>query len=211
VLRARSTGCSQRPCCSGLQPWLIEVNTGPSLSAPSALDMHIKHRMVANLFNLVGFVPYDKTRFEAEKVAARQAKLTGVPTSATSAKKSGAGAKWARAGAAAAVTAAVHSGRVRTPGAAASSSASSAGSADASLFPKKRDIRALEGISFDKIPLADLPEIIQEAEAELARAGEFERCFPCSAPADNEYYLQYFDAPRFDNVLLCKWEVWPAE
>ena len=39
------------------QPWLIEVNTGPSLSAPSSLDMHIKHRMVANLFNLVGVVP----------------------------------------------------------------------------------------------------------------------------------------------------------
>jgi hypothetical protein len=49
---------------TALQPWLIEVNTGPSLSAPSALDMHIKHRMVANLFNLVGFVPYDRARFE---------------------------------------------------------------------------------------------------------------------------------------------------
>ena len=47
-------------------------------------------------------------------------------------------------------------------------------------FPKKRDIKALEGVSFDNVPLADLPEIIQEAEAELARAGEFERCFPAS-------------------------------
>ena len=36
--------------------WLIEANTGPSLSAPSKMDLHIKHKMVANLFNLVGIV-----------------------------------------------------------------------------------------------------------------------------------------------------------
>ena len=33
-------------------------------------------------------------------------------------------------------------------------------------------------------------EVIQETEAELARAGEFERCFPSTTPEDNDYYLQ---------------------
>ena len=51
------------------QPWLIEVNTGPSLSAPSSLDMHIKHRMVANLFNLVGVVPYDRAEHKTAAAA----------------------------------------------------------------------------------------------------------------------------------------------
>ena len=97
---------------TALQPWLIEVNTGPSLSAPSAMDMHIKHRMVANLFNLVGFVPYDRARFEAEEGARRQARLTGVPTAAAAAAGKGKGAaaaasaapkKWGKAGAAVAV------------------------------------------------------------------------------------------------------------
>lgn len=208
---------------TNLQPWLIEVNTGPSLSAPSALDMHIKHRMVANLFNLVGFVPYDRARFEAEEGARRQARLTGVPTAVGKGKGEGAsdGAgnkKIAKAGAAVTAAAALTQGANARGGrlgsgrggasnglASAPSGSRSSGSAP-SGFPQKRDIKALEGWSFDNIPLADLPEVVQEAEAELARAGEFERCFPTASPADNDFYLSYFESARFDNVLLCKWE-----
>ena len=62
-----------------LKPWLIEVNTGPSLSAPTNLDQHIKHKMVSNLFNLVGIAPYDKNKARQR----RYARLTGVPTTAT--------------------------------------------------------------------------------------------------------------------------------
>jgi len=51
-------------------------------------------------------------------------------------------------------------------------------------------MRTLENINFGNIPRTDLPEVIQEAEAELARAGEFERCFPSTTPEDNDYYLQ---------------------
>ena len=70
------------------QPWLIEVNTGPSLSAPSSLDMHIKHRMVANLFNLVGVVPYDRAEHKTAAAARRRARLTGVPVPGSSRARS---------------------------------------------------------------------------------------------------------------------------
>ena len=52
-----------------LKPWLIEVNTGPSLSAPSSLDLHVKHRMVANLFNLVGVAPFDRSKMKRDASA----------------------------------------------------------------------------------------------------------------------------------------------
>lgn len=195
---------------TALQPWLIEVNTGPSLSAPSALDMHIKHRMLANLFNLVGFVPYDRARFEAEEGARRQARLTGVPTAPSKGKSASAAArKWGKAGAGASAAAALGQGRAKSAHSSGSSGSSGSGSglgSSASAFPKKRDIKALEGARFDNVALADLPEIVQEAEAELARAGEFERCFPATSSADNEYYLRYFESARYNNVLLCKWE-----
>ena len=37
-----------------LNPWLLEVNLAPSLSADSPLDYNIKSNLVVDLFNLVG-------------------------------------------------------------------------------------------------------------------------------------------------------------
>ena len=153
-----------------LKPWLIEVNTGPSLSAPSALDMHIKHRMAANLFNLVGFAPYDRAAMKKTLEERRRARLVGVPRADASASTKTNAAPPARA------------------------------------FPKTRDAKTLRAIDFDDYALEDLPEVIRDAEAELARAGEFERCFPAPDPEDNAYYLRHFETPRFDNALLCAWE-----
>ena len=153
-----------------LKPWLIEVNTGPSLSAPSALDMHIKHRMAANLFNLVGFAPYDRAAMKKTLEERRRARLVGVPRADAIASTKTNAAPPARA------------------------------------FPKTRDAKTLRAIDFDDYALEDLPEVIRDAEAELARAGEFERCFPAPDPEDNAYYLRHFETPRFDNALLCAWE-----
>ena len=84
---ARVPGSAKRACYelfgfdimldAALEPWLIEVNTGPSLSAPSALDLHVKHRMVANLFNLVGVAPFDRAKTKREASARRRARLAG--------------------------------------------------------------------------------------------------------------------------------------
>ena len=38
-----------------LRPWLLEVNTSPSLSSSSPLDKKIKTTLVCDTFNLVGF------------------------------------------------------------------------------------------------------------------------------------------------------------
>jgi len=58
-----------------LKPWLLEVNVRPSLSAASPLDRRIKHTLVADVFNLIGIVPYDKKKFDEDK----KKKIPGVP------------------------------------------------------------------------------------------------------------------------------------
>ena len=39
---------------SDLNPWILEVNLAPSLTADSPLDYHIKSNLVVDLFNLAG-------------------------------------------------------------------------------------------------------------------------------------------------------------
>lgn len=39
---------------SQLNPWVLEVNLAPSLTADSPLDFHIKSNLVIDIFNLVG-------------------------------------------------------------------------------------------------------------------------------------------------------------
>lgn len=41
-----------------LKPWLLEVNTFPSLSSSSPLDKRIKTRLIADTLTLVGFMPF---------------------------------------------------------------------------------------------------------------------------------------------------------
>jgi tubulin polyglutamylase TTLL4 len=38
-----------------LKPWIVEVNISPSLHSASPLDVNVKGRMIADLFNLVGY------------------------------------------------------------------------------------------------------------------------------------------------------------
>lgn len=40
---------------SSLKPWLLEINTSPSLSSSSPLDKTIKTSLVSDLFSLIGF------------------------------------------------------------------------------------------------------------------------------------------------------------
>merc|ERR1712107_887407 len=44
---------------SKLKPWLLEVNILPSLSSSSPLDKRIKTKLIADVFTLVGFHPFD--------------------------------------------------------------------------------------------------------------------------------------------------------
>ena len=58
-----------------LKPWIIEVNISPSLMGNSALDRHIKGRLMADVFHTTGFEPYSPARVKRDRKAARDARL----------------------------------------------------------------------------------------------------------------------------------------
>ncbi|KAH8053720.1 hypothetical protein JL722_9194 [Aureococcus anophagefferens] len=83
-----------------LKPWIIEVNISPSLMGNSALDRHIKGRLMADVFHTTGFEPYSPARVKRDRKAARDARLD---KSRHSDKSDKAGAKgnqdaWRRSG-----------------------------------------------------------------------------------------------------------------
>lgn len=39
---------------SDLNPWILEVNLAPSLTADSPIDFHVKSNLIVDMFNLVG-------------------------------------------------------------------------------------------------------------------------------------------------------------
>lgn len=62
---------------SDLRPWLLEVNVCPSLSSSSPLDKKIKTSLMCDVFNLVGFVPYDRKQHEKETENQKIGRLLG--------------------------------------------------------------------------------------------------------------------------------------
>ena len=220
-----------------LKPWLIEVNTGPSLSAPSALDLHVKHRMVANLFNLVGVAPFDRSKMKRDASARRTARLTGVPTPASRVARregsregssahsthstravSASGARSAPRRSASPPTRRASTPRLNTLGRPPKSARvagvdSRVGDAPSleTAFPTKSQLlrggsRSLRDLDFSLYAFEALPRTIRDAEGELSRAGEFERCFPTPDPDLNASYLELFETRRHENALLCAWE-----
>eukprot|EP01051_Picozoa_sp_SAG22_P013419 SAG22_NODE_1500_length_4283_cov_5.412285_2_plen_121_part_00 len=50
-----------------LTPYLIEVNTSPSMSSSSPIDKHIKTSLLHGAFNVIGFTPVDRKAVKREK------------------------------------------------------------------------------------------------------------------------------------------------
>ena len=63
---------------NALRPWLMEVNVSPSLNNGSPLDKRVKTALMADIFTMVGFVPYDRKRWEEESETKRQDRLFGL-------------------------------------------------------------------------------------------------------------------------------------
>ena len=63
---------------AALKPWLIEVNISPSLMGSSPLDREIKGTLMADIFHLVGFVPYDGKQIARDEKKERANKLRGI-------------------------------------------------------------------------------------------------------------------------------------
>lgn len=66
---------------------------------------------------------------------------------------------------------------------------------------RHRNVRELSTMGPEDL-LPDELAVICETEDELARRGHFQRIFPAENAA---YYLQFFETPRFNNVLLLMW------
>uniref|UniRef100_A0A7S3R6Q4 Tubulin--tyrosine ligase-like protein 9 n=1 Tax=Dunaliella tertiolecta TaxID=3047 RepID=A0A7S3R6Q4_DUNTE len=196
---------------SSLRAWLIEVNTCPALNSDSPLDKHLKTSMVADLMNLVGPVPYDYDAYEMEGIARRQARLTGLAQQQPEGGASSARAKNQTAGGNAADTAPAplpqKDGRVAGAGAGAvgKGGASSGGQGVGLCGPAQipKTLQEAQEVVFHGLGPEQLPDIIVEAEAELARCRGWERAFPClSAPTK---YLDLFHTPRASNIMLCNY------
>lgn len=50
-----------------LKPWIVEVNISPSLHSSSPLDVSIKGQMIADLFNLAGYMIPDPKEIAKEE------------------------------------------------------------------------------------------------------------------------------------------------
>mmetsp|Transcript_95598 Transcript_95598/g.213961 ORF Transcript_95598/g.213961 Transcript_95598/m.213961 type:complete len:982 (+) Transcript_95598:195-3140(+) len=73
-----------------LTPWLLEVNTAPSLSSSSPLDKRIKTQLIADAITLVGLRPFDHKHIDKamreereSQVFGLQPKVQGLPKSHT--------------------------------------------------------------------------------------------------------------------------------
>ncbi|GFR40319.1 hypothetical protein Agub_g857 [Astrephomene gubernaculifera] len=204
--------------------WLIEANTCPSLAADSALDMRVKCGMVSELMHLLGVVPYDVEVYEKTAEAKRQARLTGLPVTTSTATAATSASSTSRGGAASATAAGdkggggddepttpttpTPSGGLGTPqhsfgGGGGGSSAGGAAAAAAAAAVQPRTLQELDTIDFSMLSPAELPDIVLDAEAEMARRGSWQRVFPCEE--DPGRYLNLFETPRLNNVLLCKY------
>jgi tubulin polyglutamylase TTLL4 len=61
-----------------LKPWLLEVNVSPSLMGSSPLDRTIKGTLMADVFHLVGFQPYDDQAIRKDEKREAANKLRGI-------------------------------------------------------------------------------------------------------------------------------------
>ena len=41
-----------------LTPWLMEVNLNPSLNCDSQLDLKVKSKLLTDIFNIIGAIPF---------------------------------------------------------------------------------------------------------------------------------------------------------
>lgn len=143
------------------RPWLLEVNVLPSLSSSSPLDKKIKTTLLADIFNLIGVVPYDRKKYMKEEEDKKSKQFLGLSKNISKILIN---------------QIALH---------------------------KSKNINNLKSAdSFDDLNEDDI-ELILYTEEENTRRGNFERIFPISKNIDN--YSVYFEAMRYNNLLLWRW------
>jgi hypothetical protein len=61
-----------------LKPWLLECNVLPSFSSGSRLDKVVKTSLMADVFNTIGVVPYNKKKLAKEQENTKWERFAGV-------------------------------------------------------------------------------------------------------------------------------------
>nr|CAB3267356.1 tubulin polyglutamylase TTLL4-like [Phallusia mammillata] len=184
------SNCRRRYCChelfgfdimldDRLRPWVLEVNISPSLHSNSTLDVEIKGPMVKDLFNLAGFLLPDKKQIQANAPTPN----TGNNPSST-------------------VSAATSFSQDKRKQSQEMSPDSRAKHTYFAQHYKHADEQELIAFMLDTLTVNDIRMLV-ESDDEHARSGDFHRIFPNC----NKKYLQYFEQPRYYNVLLHAWEV----
>jgi tubulin polyglutamylase TTLL6/13 len=62
-----------------LKPWLLEINVLPSLSASSKMDRRIKTSLMADIFGIIGIIPYSKKRLDKLEEDSKWQRFSGIP------------------------------------------------------------------------------------------------------------------------------------
>eukprot|EP00698_Gefionella_okellyi_P008659 TRINITY_DN2158_c0_g2_i1.p1 TRINITY_DN2158_c0_g2~~TRINITY_DN2158_c0_g2_i1.p1 ORF type:complete len:849 (+),score=153.41 TRINITY_DN2158_c0_g2_i1:69-2615(+) len=145
-----------------LKAWLLEVNVSPSLNSEAPIDVRIKGALINDLFNLVGFVAYDRKKLREQQEAEKQSRLTGVGAQRRQS------VSWEE--------------KLRRHQA----------MVDKTLVTESLLANATE----------EDVEIIRESVEENMRRGAFTRIFPT---AETDHYMQFFEFPRYFNMLLLEW------
>ena len=172
---------------SQLHPWLIEVNSSPSLATDAPLDKKIKYAMVTDMFNMIGVCRHSRVKVRAAREASESKRLLA-PGGAAGASV----LHEAAAGPDSKVPAAERLRRVEV----------CRGSVNAAAAPRS-------------LSAGDI-QLLRETEEELHLAGGFARIFPGAATASYaelfprrynnvllQQWLQRYGHTPIDQVLQC--------
>ena len=172
---------------SQLNPWLIEVNSSPSLATDAPLDKKIKYAMVTDMFNMIGVCRHSRAKVRAAREASESKRLLAPGGSAGASVL-----HEAAAGPDSKVPAAERLRRVEV----------CRGSVNAAAAPRS-------------LSAGDI-QLLRETEEELHLAGGFARIFPGAATASYaelfprrynnvllQQWLQRYGHTPIDQVLQC--------
>ncbi|KAL4463103.1 hypothetical protein ABPG74_007104 [Tetrahymena malaccensis] len=214
-----------------LKPWLLEVNVCPSLSSSSPLDRKIKTSLISDIFNTLGFVPYDKKKLSQEKkfsnrnqkkkktrysininkvIKEEQEQEQGninmlSPRVSQNLNCTNTNFQQNVQNSLTVSTSAISNQTTVTSGFNLNSTAqqTNINLEDKKNFSKNiKDIVDLnENNCFQKLSYDDW-EILFESDEEKYRCGDFKRIFPSSDINLVDYYSQFFLFPRYNNIML---------
>eukprot|EP01052_Picozoa_sp_SAG31_P024950 SAG31_NODE_2158_length_6304_cov_2.589525_2_plen_704_part_00 len=177
-----------------LTPWVIEVNTSPSLAISGGVDKKIKQQLLIDLLNVVGFVPVDRTQHKRQaRAEAAASRTTENPRTGKGSRQVLRGGPSGRQGQQEGGGSSYEMGRKNARRRVVISAASS--------LSRKTAETVLDGLLPDEVAL------LQRCEDEFSRAEVATYGLKLVYPTPNnvKMYQPLYEAPRYANTLLTAW------